>query len=168
MAPLLRARGYDVSTATSGHAALETVDRVAPQLVILDLGFPDLDGIEVCRRLREGRSIPILVLSARGAEPDKVAALDAGADDYVTKPFGAEELLARIRVALRRTDGAAPAGILRRGGLPSGGHRPPGGPGGEEPPPPPPQAGRRPVLSPPPRPAPPPPPPPHAPRGAHP
>src|SRR5262249_38096362 len=117
MAPLLRARGYDVSTATSGHAALETVDRVAPQLVILDLGLPDLDGIEVCRRLREGRSIPILVLSARGAEPDKVAALDAGADDYVTKPFGAEELLARIRVALRRTDGAAPAGILRRGDL---------------------------------------------------
>jgi len=67
MAPLLRARGYEVSTATSGHAALEAVDRQPPQLVILDLGLPDLDGIEVARRLREGRSIPILVLSARGA-----------------------------------------------------------------------------------------------------
>ena len=118
MAPLLRGRGYDVSTATSGHAALEAVDRQPPQLVILDLGLPDLDGIEVCRRLREGRAVPILVLSARGAEQDKVAALDAGADDYVTKPFGAEELLARVRVALRRVEaGGAPAGIIRRGDL---------------------------------------------------
>jgi two-component system KDP operon response regulator KdpE len=117
MGPLLRARGYEVSTAASGRAALEAVDRQPPQLVILDLGLPDLDGIEVCRRLREGRNVPIVVLSARGAEPDKVEALDAGADDYVTKPFGAEELLARIRVALRRTDGAAPAGIVKRGDL---------------------------------------------------
>jgi two-component system KDP operon response regulator KdpE len=117
MAPLLRGRGYEVSTATTGHAALEAVDRQPPQLVILDLGLPDLDGIEVCRRLREGRAIPILVLSARGAEQDKVAALDAGADDYVTKPFGSEELLARVRVALRRTDGALPAGVLKRGDL---------------------------------------------------
>jgi two-component system KDP operon response regulator KdpE len=118
MAPLLRGRGYDVSTATSGHAALEAVDRQPPQLVILDLGLPDLDGIEVCRRLREGRAVPILVLSARGAEQDKVAALDAGADDYVTKPFGAEELLARVRVALRRVEGGvAAAGIIRRGDL---------------------------------------------------
>ena len=115
MAPLLRARGYDVSTATSGHAALEAVDRQTPQLVILDLGLPDLDGIEVARRLREGRSTPILVLSARGAEQDKVAALDAGADDYVTKPFGSEELLARVRAALRRSDNAAPAGVIKRG-----------------------------------------------------
>jgi two-component system KDP operon response regulator KdpE len=118
MAPLLRGRGYDVSTATSGHAALEAVDRQPPQLVILDLGLPDLDGIEVTRRLREGRAIPILVLSARGAERDKVAALDAGADDYVTKPFGAEELLARVRAALRRNDGAgASAGVIVRGDL---------------------------------------------------
>ena len=118
MAPLLRARGYDVSTATSGHAALEAVDRQPPQLVILDLGLPDLDGIEVTRRLREGRAIPILVLSARGAERDKVAALDAGADDYVTKPFGSEELLARVRAALRRNDGAgAAAGVIVRGDL---------------------------------------------------
>jgi two-component system KDP operon response regulator KdpE len=117
MAPLLRARGYDVSTATSGHAALEAVDREPPQLVILDLGLPDLNGIEVARRLREGRAVPILVLSARGAEQDKVAALDAGADDYVTKPFGSEELLARVRAALRRGDSAAPAGVIKRGDL---------------------------------------------------
>src|SRR5262249_50173766 len=117
MAPLLRARGYDVSTATSGHAALEAVDRQPPQLVILDLGLPDLDGIEVARRLREGRAIPILVLSARGAEQDKVAALDAGADDYVTKPFGSEELLARVRAALRRADTGTPSGIVKRGDL---------------------------------------------------
>jgi two-component system, OmpR family, KDP operon response regulator KdpE len=117
MAPLLRARGYEVATATTGYAALDAVDRQPPQLIILDLGLPDIDGIEMCRRLREGRSVPILILSARGAEPDKVAALDAGADDYVTKPFGAEELLARVRVALRRTDGMAVAGVIRRGDL---------------------------------------------------
>src|SRR5438309_590602 len=112
MAPLLRARGYEVSTATTGHAALDAVDRQPPQLVILDLGLPDLDGIEVCRRLREGRAVPIVVLSARGAEQDKVAALDAGADDYVTKPFGADELLARVRAALRRAEvTGASAGI---------------------------------------------------------
>jgi two-component system KDP operon response regulator KdpE len=117
MAPLLRARGYEVATAASGHAALAAASQLPPHLVILDLGLPDLDGVEVCRRLREGRSQPILVLSARGHEADKVAALDAGADDYVTKPFGAEELLARVRAALRRTDGAALSGLLVRGDL---------------------------------------------------
>ena len=117
MAPLLRGRGYDVATATSGHAALDAVDRQPPQLVILDLGLPDIDGIEVTRRMREGRAIPILVLSARGAEQDKVAALDAGADDYVTKPFGSEELLARVRAALRRSDTSVPAGVIKRGDL---------------------------------------------------
>ena len=118
MAPLLRGRGYEVATATTGHAALDAVDRQPPQLVILDLGLPDLDGIEVCRRLREGRSVPIVVLSARGAERDKVAALDAGADDYVTKPFGSEELLARVRAALRRADVSdAPAGVIVRGDI---------------------------------------------------
>jgi two-component system, OmpR family, KDP operon response regulator KdpE len=117
MAPLLRGRGYEVSTATTAHAALDGVDRQPPQLIILDLGLPDMDGVEVCRRLKDGRAIPILVLSARGAEQDKVAALDAGADDYVTKPFGAEELLARVRVALRRTDGVAVSGVIRRGDL---------------------------------------------------
>ena len=104
MAPLLRSRGYEVSTAMSGKACLESVERVDPDLIILDLGLPDMDGVEVCRLLRDGRSTPIVVLSARGAESDKVGALDAGADDYVTKPFGSEELLARIRVALRRIE----------------------------------------------------------------
>ena len=118
MVPLLRARGYEVTTATSGNAALDAIDRQPTQLVILDLGLPDLDGVEVCRRLREGRSVPILILSARGSEPDKVAALDAGADDYVTKPFSAEELLARVRAALRRSDtGTAAAGPIVRGDL---------------------------------------------------
>jgi two-component system, OmpR family, KDP operon response regulator KdpE len=116
--PLLRSRGYEVATATSGYDALESVDRHPPQLVLLDLGLPDLDGVEVCRRLREGRAIPIIVLSARGAEPDKVAALDAGADDYVTKPFGADELLARLRAALRRAaSGVSSAGQITRGDL---------------------------------------------------
>jgi two-component system KDP operon response regulator KdpE len=118
MAPLLRGRGYEVATATAGHAALDAVARDAPDLVILDLGLPDLDGIEVCRRLREGRNVPIVVLSARNREPDKVAALDAGADDYVTKPFGSEELLARIRAALRRSEATpATSGRIVRGGL---------------------------------------------------
>jgi two-component system KDP operon response regulator KdpE len=116
MAPLLRARGYEVSTATTGQGALDAVERQPPQLVVLDLGLPDIEGVEVCRRLREGRAIPILVLSARNAEHDKVAALDAGADDYVTKPFGSEELLARVRASLRRSEAAPPAAgpIVRR------------------------------------------------------
>jgi two-component system KDP operon response regulator KdpE len=118
MAPLLRARGYEVSTAMTATACLESVERVGPDLIILDLGLPDMDGVELCRLLRDGRSTPILVLSARGAEPDKVSALDAGADDYVTKPFGAEELLARIRVALRRIEGApVTTGPIVRGDL---------------------------------------------------
>jgi two-component system KDP operon response regulator KdpE len=118
MAPLLRARGYEVVTATSGRAALDAVDRQTPHLVVLDLGLPDMDGVDVCRRLREGRAIPILVLSARSAERDKVAALDAGADDYVTKPVGSEELLARVRAALRRSEAAPPAaGPIVRGVL---------------------------------------------------
>ena len=113
--------GYDVSTATTAHAALDAVDRASRrELVILDLGLPDLDGIEVCRRMREGRAIPIIVLSARGAERDKVAALDAGADDYVTKPFGSDELLARVRAALRRADaGSSAAGPDHRGAISS-------------------------------------------------
>ena len=110
VAPLLRTRGYEVLTTMSGKGAIATVERDAPDLIVLDLGLPDIDGVEVCRLLRDGRSTPIIVLSARGAERDKVAALDAGADDYVTKPFGAEELLARIRVALRRVDPTPPPG----------------------------------------------------------
>jgi two-component system, OmpR family, KDP operon response regulator KdpE len=108
VAPLLRARGYEVFSAMSGRAALEAVDRDQPDLIVLDLGLPDIDGVEVCRQVRETLNVPILVLSARGAEGDKVRALDAGADDYVTKPFGAEEMLARIRAALRRVESPSP------------------------------------------------------------
>jgi two-component system KDP operon response regulator KdpE len=107
--PLLTSSGYEVLTAMSGRAALDAVERHNPDVVVLDLGLPDMDGIEVCRLIREERAVPIIVLSARGAEKDKVHALDAGADDYVTKPFGSEELLARIRVALRRVDLSVPA-----------------------------------------------------------
>ena len=118
MAPLLRSKGYDVSTAMSGKAALENVERLNPDVIVLDLGLPDIDGVEVCRLIRDGRTTPIIVLSARGAEADKVAALDAGADDYVTKPFGTEELLARLRVTLRRVDAAPPlTGPIVRGDL---------------------------------------------------
>jgi two-component system KDP operon response regulator KdpE len=115
--PLLRARGYNVITAMNGRAALEAVDRDSPDLVLLDLGLPDLDGVVVCSQIRESHSTPIVVLSARGAENDKVRALDAGADDYVTKPFGTEELLARVRVALRRVDTAPASEPLVRGDL---------------------------------------------------
>ncbi len=110
IAPLLRGRGYEVTIAGTGHDALASVERDRPDLMVLDLGLPDLDGIEVCRRTRARWDLPILVLSARGADRDKVAALDEGADDYVTKPFSPEELLARIRVALRRVFGSDRAG----------------------------------------------------------
>ena len=109
VAPLLRSKGYEVLTAMTGRAAIEAQERDTPDLVVLDLGLPDLDGVDVCVAIRQSSGVPILVLSARGAEKDKVRALDAGADDYVTKPFGAEELLARIRAALRRVDTASPA-----------------------------------------------------------
>lgn len=116
--PLLKARGYEVFSATSGATALDAVDRHDPQLVILDLGLPDMPGAEVCRRIRVGRTMPVIVLSARTAETDKVEALDAGADDYVTKPFGPEELLARLRAALRRADtGAMVLGRIERGDI---------------------------------------------------
>jgi two-component system KDP operon response regulator KdpE len=116
--PLLRARGYEVLSAMTGRAALEAAERDKPDLIVLDLGLPDINGVEVCREVRKSQSIPILVLSARGAEGDKVNALDAGADDYVTKPFGAEELLARIRAALRRVENPSPATEpIVRGGL---------------------------------------------------
>jgi two-component system KDP operon response regulator KdpE len=102
LAPLLRSRGYDVEVAGAGGDALKIIAQHPPDLVILDLGLPDLEGTEVCRRIRASAKMPIIILSARGSEPDKVAALDLGADDYVTKPFGPEELLARVRVWLRR------------------------------------------------------------------
>ena len=91
-----------METVGSGSDALRVASERPPDLVVLDLGLPDLDGVEVCRRIRKVSTVPIIVLSARSNEVDKVAALDLGADDYVTKPFSPEELLARIRVALRR------------------------------------------------------------------
>ncbi len=97
----LVARGYEVSVAGAGGEGIDQVALSAPDVVVLDLGLPDIDGVDVCRRLREWSSVPILVLSAADAEGRKVAALDAGADDYVTKPFGMAELEARLRVALR-------------------------------------------------------------------
>ena len=99
---LLRSRGYDVQIAGTGADAIAMAAHAEPNLIVLDLGLPDLEGTEVCRRIRMVSQVPIVVLSARGAEADKVNALDLGADDYVTKPFGPDELLARIRVALRR------------------------------------------------------------------
>jgi len=118
IAPLLRSRGYDVLTAMSGRAALESVDRDKPDLIVLDLGLPDIEGVAVCGSIREQYATPVIILSARGAESDKVRALDAGADDYVTKPFGTEELTARIRAALRRSEGpAAPTEPIVRGDL---------------------------------------------------
>lgn len=98
----LRARGYDVDEAATGEEALELAARRHPDAVVLDLGLPGIDGIEVVHGLRGWTQLPILVLSAREDEASKVAALDAGADDYVTKPFGMDELLARLRAALRR------------------------------------------------------------------
>jgi two-component system KDP operon response regulator KdpE len=99
----LRARGYDVDLAPDGERALDVAARNHPDVVVLDLGLPDIDGVDVIRGLRGWSQVPIVVLSVRDAEGDKVAALDAGADDYVTKPFGMDELLARLRAALRRT-----------------------------------------------------------------
>jgi two-component system KDP operon response regulator KdpE len=100
----LRARRYDVQTAANGMTALTLAGRRPPDLVILDLGLPDIDGIDVIHGLRGWTQIPIVVLSARPDQADKVAALDAGADDYLTKPFGMDELLARLRAALRRAN----------------------------------------------------------------
>jgi two-component system KDP operon response regulator KdpE len=109
----LRAREYDVDLAPDGATALSVAARLPPDLVILDLGLPDMDGVEVVHALRGWSSAPILVLSARGAQAEKVTALDAGADDYVTKPFGMDELLARIRSALRRAAPADTAPVIR-------------------------------------------------------
>lgn len=98
----LRAHGYDVQVAHDGRSALSEVARTPPAAVVLDLGLPDIDGLEVLAGIRGWTAVPVIVLSARSTSAEKVAALDAGADDYVTKPFGMDELLARIRAAVRR------------------------------------------------------------------
>jgi len=102
LAANLKARGYEVDAAETGEQALDLAARRHPDVVLLDLGLPGIDGLEVIDGLRGWTRVPIVVLSARGAERDKVAALDAGADDYVAKPFGMDELLARLRAAVRR------------------------------------------------------------------
>lgn len=108
----LKARGYEVDLAPTGRRALALAASGHPDIVILDLGLPDIDGIEVIRGLRGWTSTPILVLSVREREADKVAALDAGADDYVTKPFGMDELFARMRAALRRSQPGEEAPVV--------------------------------------------------------
>ncbi|OGN88683.1 MAG: DNA-binding response regulator [Chloroflexi bacterium RBG_13_46_14] len=102
----LNARGYEVHLAQDGLEAVEMAGQVLPDLIILDVNMPRMNGIDACRRIREWADMPIIILSVRDEEKDKVRALDEGADDYVTKPFGMEELLARMRVALRRTSRA--------------------------------------------------------------
>jgi two-component system KDP operon response regulator KdpE len=99
----LKSRGYDVRVAADGLAGLETFNDWHPNLVITDLAMPNMDGLELCRRLRTISQVPIIVLSAKGEEKTKIEALDLGADDYVTKPFGIDELLARVRASLRRS-----------------------------------------------------------------
>ncbi len=103
----LTRHGFDVETAETGTEALDAYSRRRPDLILLDLGLPDVDGTVVIQEVRARANTPIVVLSVRGAERDKVTALDLGADDYLTKPFGVEELLARVRVALRHAIGAA-------------------------------------------------------------
>lgn len=107
MRTILTEKGFKVTTANRGEDGLALAATNEPDLIVLDLGLPDMDGVEVCSRLREWTQTPIIVLSVRDSERDKVAALDMGADDYLTKPFGIEELLARVRVALRHSGRAA-------------------------------------------------------------
>ncbi len=108
----LRARGYDVDVAATGEQALDLAAHHHPDIVLLDLGLPGMDGREVIDGLRGWSAVPIVVLSARGSERDKVDALDAGADDYLSKPFGMDELLARVRAALRRATPADEEAIV--------------------------------------------------------
>lgn len=113
----LGAYGHSISEAASGEDALKAAATTHPDIIILDLGLPDMDGIEVTRRIREWTQVPIIVVSVREHENDKIAALDAGADDYLTKPFGIGELLARIRVSMRHTAQPKDAPIYQVGDL---------------------------------------------------
>jgi len=113
----LEAAGYAVHDAETGQMGLQEIALRRPDVVVLDLGLPDMGGLEVLRRLREWSEVPVLILSVRNAEADKVAALDAGADDYVTKPFSTAELLARLRVAQRRARPAEETAVFQHEGL---------------------------------------------------
>ncbi|MFI5345230.1 MAG: response regulator [Elusimicrobiota bacterium] len=117
--PALEAQGFRVVDAGRGEDALELAVKLKPDVVLLDLGLPDMDGLEVLKGLRRWTSAPVIVLSARGRERDKIAGLDAGADDYLAKPFGVEELLARIRVVLRHAEraGREPEPVYEHGDL---------------------------------------------------
>jgi two-component system KDP operon response regulator KdpE len=112
LALTLRARGYEVTDVATGSGALDLLGRRKLDVVVLDLGLPDFDGVEVIRRVRETLTVPIVVLSARRDEVDKVRALDAGADDYMTKPFGVDELLARLRAGVRRSSRSADQRVI--------------------------------------------------------
>lgn len=113
----LKAHGCETEEAMDGNTGLQQVVFFRPDLIILDLGLPDLDGLEVVKRVREWSAVPIIVLSVRDQEQDKVSVLDAGADDYLTKPFGLGELLARMRAALRHVGGKSEEPVLRFGNL---------------------------------------------------
>jgi len=113
----LSSQGYTVIERANGQTGVSGVTTEKPDAIILDLGLPDIDGVEVTRLLRQWTQIPILILSVRGSENDKIAALDAGADDYLTKPFGMGELLARLRAALRRSTSAAAEPVFASGEL---------------------------------------------------
>jgi DNA-binding response OmpR family regulator len=113
---LLR-EGYRVQKAGTGQAALDAVAQHRPRLVVLDVGLPDLDGLEVCRRLRKTSQVPVIFLTARDGEIDRVLGLELGADDYVTKPFSPTELVARVKAVLRRADGGQASEVLQAGGV---------------------------------------------------
>lgn len=113
----LEANGYRVFDAATGQAGIAQAAQRRPDVILLDLGLPDLNGVEVLRRLREWSRVPVIILSVRDREEDKVAALDAGADDYVTKPFNSAELLARLRAALRHAQPRGPEAVFRTGDL---------------------------------------------------
>jgi two-component system KDP operon response regulator KdpE len=104
----LEAEGYEVLMAMDGAQALQTLEAELPDLVVLDIMMPEMDGLEVCRRLREWSQLPVIMLSARDDESDKVQCLDLGADDYITKPFGKDEFIARVRAVMRRAESASP------------------------------------------------------------
>ena len=111
----LSREGYRVVQAATGQSALDAVERSRPRLVVLDVGLPDIDGLEVCRRMRRTSSIPVIFLTARDGEVDRILGLELGADDYITKPFSPAELVARVKAVLRRVDGGQAAEVVQAG-----------------------------------------------------